>query len=67
MSCEGCHQEQKELNRQLENLIIQAKEKAIEENKPKAICYEATTSFFIADAYTAIGQNFQIRHIVSNL
>lgn len=67
-SCTGCLDEAKERNRDMNNLLIQAKNKAIEDKKPKAICQdEVEGTLFITDAITAFREHFNIKHIISGL
>lgn len=67
MSCNGCVQEARERNREINNLLTQAKKQAIEEGKAKAICKDEIQGFFISDAQTAIREHFQIIQFVSGL
>jgi hypothetical protein len=65
--CLDCAEKDKARNRELNNLITEAKKKAIETKKPKAVCEDQITGLFIAEAETAIQQHFLIRHIVSSM
>ncbi len=65
MSCQGCVQEAKERNAAMNNLLNVAKQQAIEENKPKAICQDEINGLFITDAATAFRERFFIKDIVS--
>lgn len=65
--CTGCRDEARERNRDMDNLLIIAKQKAIEDKKPKAVCFDEVQGLFVADASTAFAEHFQIKHIVSGL
>ena len=64
-SCDGCIELAKERNRELDNLLILAKQKAIEDRQPKAICLDEVQGLFITSAETAIRERWQIKHVVS--
>lgn len=66
-SCDSCNDEVKARNRELENLLTIAKKQAVEDSKPKAICQDEITGYFITDACTAIQQRFNIKSVVSGL
>jgi hypothetical protein len=65
--CLDCAEKEKAKNKQLTILIDQAKQKAIEEKKSKAVCEDQINGLFITDAETAIREHFLIRNIVSPL
>lgn len=66
--CLSCSDEAKERNRELNNLIIVAKQQAIESNQPKAICEDPVQGLFITNAFYARTEfPHQIKHIVSAL
>jgi hypothetical protein len=67
MSCQSCIDEAKEKNRELTNLKEIAKIKAIEDKKPKAICYDQANGYFISEVQLAFEQRFQIITIISGL
>lgn len=66
-SCAGCVQEATEKNRAMDDLLIKAKQQAIEDQKPKAICEDQIEGLFITDAFVARSEHFNIKHIVSYL
>lgn len=63
--CLDCSEKEKARNRELNNLLTIAKEKAIESGKPKAVCEDQITGLFICEAEVAIKEHFLIRSIVS--
>lgn len=63
--CLDCAEKEKARNRELNNLITQAKTKAIESKISQAVCEDQITGLFIAEAQTAVREQFLIRHIVS--
>lgn len=65
--CLDCSEKEKARNRQLTNLLTEAKNKAVEEQKTKAVCEDQITGLFISDAETAIREHFFIRQFVSYL
>ena len=65
--CDSCVDQARERNREMTNLLIIAKTKAVEENKPKAICNDEASGFFISDAQAAFTNHFNIVRIVSNV
>lgn len=67
MICKDCVAKAKLRNRDMAGMLEKAKTMAIEEKKPKAICWEPIQGLFIADPATAIAGHFQIKHIVSGL
>lgn len=67
MRCGDCIHEKTALVREIESLLIKAKQQAIEDHQPKAICYQETTGLFIADATIAFRERFQIWHVVTGL
>lgn len=66
-SCTSCLDEARERNREMNDLLTQAKQKSIETQKPYAICLDDATGLFIADAYTAFSQQFQVKQVVSGV
>ena len=67
MNCLDCSEKDKAKNRQLTILLTEAKNKAIESQKTKAVCEDQITGLFITDAETAIREHFLIRDIISYL
>lgn len=63
--CLDCAEKEKSKNKELTNLINQAKKQAIESNKSKAICEDQISGLFIADAEVAIKEHFFIKQILS--
>lgn len=67
MGCGDCIQKAEEVNRSMTNLLIVAKQKAIEDKRPKAICMDEVSGLFIADAQTAFTERFFIKQVVTGL
>jgi hypothetical protein len=67
MSCLDCSEKEKARNRELNNLLVTVKQKAIEEKKSKAVCEDQIHGLFVTDAETAIREHFRIINIVSHL
>lgn len=67
MSCLDCSEKEKARNRELNALLITAKQKAIESGKTKAVCEDQINGLFIAEAETAIRERFFIKQFVSHL
>lgn len=63
--CLDCAEKDKARNRELNNLINEAKKEAVESKKSKAVCEDQITGIFICDAETAIREHFLIRNIAS--
>jgi hypothetical protein len=65
--CLDCAEKDKAKNKQFTILKEQAKIKAIESQKTKAICEDQITGLFICEAEVAIREHFLIRDIISYL
>lgn len=67
-SCTDCADKAKEMNREMNGMLLKAKAQAIEEKKPKAICLDQVEGkLFITDARIAIEQRFKIESVLSHL
>jgi hypothetical protein len=51
----------------MNTLLIKAKQDAVADKKPKAICEDEATGLFIADAADAFRERFNIKSVVSYL
>lgn len=65
--CSSCVDEARERNKDMNSLLIKAKQQAIEETKVKAICQDEATGLFIANAEDAIREHFNVKHFISFL
>lgn len=67
MSCESCSDEAKERYRELDQLRVNARQRATEEKRAMAICKEEGSGQFIVDAESAIANRYWILEIISGL
>jgi hypothetical protein len=65
--CETCSDETRARYKQLDELKADARQRAIEEKRPMAICQEQGAGYFIADAETAVRERFWIIEVISGL
>jgi hypothetical protein len=63
--CAGCFQSQKSIDQRLSDMIIKARTKAKDEQKPIAIIIEAG-ELQLMDAWAARLNNYQVKEIVSH-
>jgi len=65
--CLDCSEKEKARNKELNILIQQAKQKAIESKKTKAVCEDQISGLFFTDAEIAIREHFRILQFISHL
>jgi hypothetical protein len=65
--CETCSDEARARYKELDQLRIDARQRATEEKRPMAICREEGQGFFIAEATTAFSQRYWIVEVISGL